>query len=106
MMEFFTGSFEFEKMGTPDRLYLCEAEMSKGLYWAVANLRNFEYTDEFTEVVGRDYNGIDFDGEHTYTAQSSVFRLYGKRTLEGYYRLVFDSHALTITLDERYPQLE
>ena len=49
MLDLFAGSYEFEIMGTPYRLYLCEAEESKGLYWAAANLANLDYTNEYTE---------------------------------------------------------
>ena len=51
-------------------------------------------------VVGRDDNGIQFDGEHTFIAESDVFRLYGKRHLHGYYKLVHDAKEDSFVLHE------
>ena len=55
-------------------------------------------------VVGRDFNGPKKDG-HVWTAEASIFRLFGERTLQGYYKLVFDADAFTWQLFERYPEL-
>ena len=50
----FPGTYEFEIMGNPMRLYLChneyEAEGPKsGLYWATVNLGSVKHTNEYTE---------------------------------------------------------
>eukprot|EP01084_Bolivina_argentea_P065493 119381_1 len=105
-MDVFSGSYEFEIMGSPYRMYICNNPESMSMYWAVANLANIENTNEYTEVVGRDSDGIKFDGKHTYTASCSIYRLFGERHLEGYYRLVFDDMTGEYTLHERYPELE
>ena len=58
-------------------------------------------------VVGRDYNGVAFDEEAgTYSLESNIFRLYGTRHLQGYYKLVFDAATHSYALYERYPELE
>ena len=158
------GSYEFEIMGVPMRLYLCQDD-DKSTYWATVNLGSFKYNNEYTEgmsilfacapfifycitisarissvilwyfmfqiqeptmhtkynvfpnyawlcycnnktVVGRDENGFEFDGDHTYTLECDIFRLYGDRHLQGYYKLTFDALNGHYQLYERYPELE
>ena len=43
------GSYEFEIMGAPRRLYLCEHEESNAIYWAVVHLEPDDWTNEYTE---------------------------------------------------------
>ena len=48
-LDIFTGSYEWEVMGIPYRMYICHDQDTDTLYWAVANLQNIEYHNEYTE---------------------------------------------------------
>jgi len=108
------GTYEFEIMGAPYRLYVCgpSDDPADGVYWSVAKL-NEDHTNEYTMVVGRDKDGIESDGESGASSIScAVFRLYGDRHLQGYYRLEYrpgsggEGDSDSWTLFERYPELE
>jgi len=99
------GTYEFEIMGAPHRLYVCGGEEDDGLYWSVTKVGD-DRTNEYTEIVGRDTDGVDCSFATGCVAEAAVFRLYGERHLQGYYRLHFDVEENVHTLWERYPELQ
>ena len=58
------------------------------------------------QAVGRDSDGVEYDGENRYTARCAMFKLYGNRILEGYYEIILDKKNMAYLLRERFPQLE
>ena len=48
----FAGTYEFEIMGSPYRMYICECEESKQTYWSVADIHDNEYTVGMYEIYG------------------------------------------------------
>eukprot|EP01084_Bolivina_argentea_P156115 272059_1 len=104
--EIFAGTYEFEVMGRPHRLYICDtdrmAENKKALYWSVAD----RTANEYAVAVGRDYDGVEMDGDGVYVSRCDIFKLYGDRILKGYYEIIFDASELVFSLRERFPELE
>ena len=43
-IDIFVGTYEFEVLGRPHRLYLCDTEDEKTAYWAIADRADNEYT--------------------------------------------------------------
>eukprot|EP01083_Nonionella_stella_P078610 215218_1 len=106
LWKIFAGTYDFEVMGRPHRLYVCDSvdapDNKKALYWSVAD----RTSNEYSVALGRDYDGVEYDGDNVYSARCDIFRLYGDRVLQGYYEMVFDKEALTFHLRERFPELE
>eukprot|EP01084_Bolivina_argentea_P105728 189339_1 len=102
--EMLIGTYQFEIMGRPHKLYLCSSTKPKekinSLHFAIADVTQNEYTI----AVGRDANGVSYDGKHEYIANCKLFRLHGDEYLKGYYKIIYNSKKKEWTLYERFPE--
>ena len=55
-------------------------------------------------ALGRDFDGVEFEGGKTLRAACDVFKLNGDRALQGKYEITLDKATYAFTLRETFPQ--